>query len=312
MRDGYGRAILALSRAHEDVMVLDADVAKSTRAEWVKQENPTHFLDCGIAEQDMVSTAAGMALAGITPYVSTYGVFLAGRAWDQIRNTVCYNHLNVKLAGAHGGISVGPDGATHQALEDIALMRVLPGMTVVVPCDALETYKATMALYGTPGPCYIRFGREAVPVITQEDTPFQIGKNRLVKEGTDVVFLANGYLVYQAMQASGRLEVEGISARVVDVHTVKPLDAADIIRHARETGAVVTCEEHQISGGLGGAACEALAGEVCVPVERIGIRDSFGESGRPEELIEHYGLGVEALCEAARRAVWRKKNKEEV
>lgn len=306
MRDGYGKAILELSQKHEDVMVLDADVAKSTRSEWVKKENPSHFLDCGISEQDMVGTASGMALAGLTPFVSTYGVFLAGRAWDQIRNTVCYNHLNVKLAGAHGGISVGPDGATHQALEDVALMRTLPGMTVVVPCDAIETYKATMALYDTAGPCYIRFGREAVPVVTDDDTPFILGRNRLVQDGTDVVYLANGYLVHQAMRAAEKLEEEGISARVVDVHTVKPLDREDVIRHASETGAVVTCEEHQIAGGLGGAVCEALAESVCVPVERIGVRDSFGESGTPEELIDKYGLGVDALCEAARRAIARK------
>lgn len=306
MRDGYGKALLELSRLHEDVMVLDADVAKSTRSEWVKQENPSYFLDCGISEQDMVGTAAGMALAGLTPFVSTYGVFLAGRAWDQIRNTVCYNHLNVKLAGAHGGISVGPDGATHQALEDVALMRTLPGMTVVVPCDAIETRKATLALYDHPGPCFIRFGREAVPVITDEDTPFVLGKNRLVCDGRDMVFLANGYLVHQAMRAAEQLSAEGISARVVDVHTVKPLDREDVIRHASETGAVVTCEEHQVIGGLGSAVCETLSESVCVPVERIGVQDSFGESGTPEELIDKYGLGVDSLCAAARRAVQRK------
>ena len=246
-----------------------------------------------------------MALAGLTPFVSTYGVFLAGRAWDQVRNTVCYNHLNVKLAGAHGGISVGPDGATHQALEDVALMRTLPGMTVVVPCDAIETYKATLALYDTPGPCYIRFGREAVPVVTDDDTPFVLGRNRLVQDGTDVVYLANGYLVHQAMRAAEKLAKEGIFARVVDVHTVKPLDREDVIRHASETGAVVVCEEHQINGGLCGAVCETIAESVCVPVERIGVRDSFGESGTPEELIEKYGLGVDALCQAARKAIAR-------
>lgn len=309
MRDGYGKALLELCVAHDDIMVLDADVAKSTRTEWVKNQFPTHFLDCGISEQDMVGAAAGMALAGLIPFASTYGVFLTGRAWDQIRNTICYNHLNVKLAGAHGGISVGPDGATHQALEDIALMRVLPGMTVVVPCDALQTCKATHALYHTQGPCYIRFGREAVPVVTEEDTPFVLGKNRLVRRGTDVVFLANGFLVHQAMQAAERLSAHGVSARVVDVHTVKPLDREDVLRHALQTGAVVTCEEHQLIGGLGSAVCEALSEGCCVPVERIGIRDSFGESGRPEELIEKYGLGTEALCQAALRAVQRKKAK---
>lgn len=307
MRDGYGKAVVELAGVHPDVLVLDADVAKSTRTEWVREQHPESFLDCGISEQDMVGTAAGLALAGMTPFVSTYGVFLAGRAWDQIRNTVCYNGLNVKLAGAHAGISVGPDGATHQALEDLSLTRVLPGMTVIVPCDSIETYKATMAMYARKGPCYIRFGREAVPVITQDDTPFIIGKNRLVRAGTDVTIFANGFLVYQSEQAAALLEQEGISARVVNVHTLKPLDTDDIIQCAKETGAVVTAEEHQIVGGLGSTVCETLAESVLVPVERVGVRDSFGESGTPEELMVRYGLSPEAIADAARRAILRKR-----
>lgn len=307
MRDGYGKAVVELAGAHADVLVLDADVAKSTRTEWVREKHPESFLDMGISEQDMVGTAAGVALTGITPFVSTYGVFLAGRAWDQVRNTVCYNGLNVKLAGAHAGISVGPDGATHQALEDLALMRVLPGMTVLVPCDANETYKATKAMYDHVGPCYIRFGREAVPVITDEDTPFEIGKNRLVREGTDVTIFANGYMVYQSERAAELLEKEGISARVVNAHTIKPLDVEDIIKCATETGAVVTAEEHQIAGGLGSAVCETLAGTVPVPIERVGVCDCFGESGTPNELYERYGLSPEAIAHAAKRAILRKK-----
>lgn len=307
MRDGYGKAVVELAGAHKDVLVLDADVAKSTRTEWVREKHPESFLDMGISEQDMVGTAAGIALTGMTPFVSTYGVFLAGRAWDQVRNTVCYNRLNVKLAGAHAGISVGPDGATHQALEDLSLTRVLPGMAVLVPCDSIETYKATLAMYQHEGPCYIRFGREAVPIITEDDTPFEIGKNRLVREGTDVTIFANGFLVYQSLKAAELLEREGFSIRVVNVHTLKPLDTADIIQNAIETGAVVTAEEHQIIGGLGSAVCETLAETVCVPIERIGVRDSFGESGTPEELMVRYGLSPEAIAAAVRRVILRKR-----
>ena len=210
MRDGYGKALLKLIGDGKPVVALDADVAKSTRTVWVRDQYPEHFLDMGIAEQDMVGTASGLALGGMIPFASTYGVFLAGRAWDQIRTTVCYNNLNVKLAGAHAGISVGPDGATHQALEDVALMRVLPNMTVVVPCDAVETEKATLALAEREGPCYIRFGREAVPVITDEDSPFEIGKANVLRDGKDAVLFANGAMVYEGLEAAKRLSGEGI------------------------------------------------------------------------------------------------------
>lgn len=307
MRDGYGRAVLELSREHSDVLVLDADVAKSTRTEWVREQNPSAFLDMGISEQDMVGTACGLALAGITPFLSTYGVFLAGRAWDQIRNTVCYNHLGVKLAGAHAGISVGPDGATHQALEDLALMRVLPGMTVLAPCDSNQTYQATLAMYRHPGPCFIRFGREAVPVMTAPDEPFVIGKNRRVLEGTDVTLFACGAMVYHAVRAAERLTAQGVSARVVDVGTIKPLDTEDVLRCARETGAAVTCEEHQLAGGLGGAICEALSADIPIPVERVGVQDTFGESGEPGELMQRYGLDSDAIIKAALRAISHKR-----
>jgi len=298
MRDGYGEALLELCRRHDEIIVLDADVAQSTRTNWVMDQCPDHFIDMGIAEQDMVGTAAGMALAGLVPFISTYGVFLTGRAWDQIRNAVCYNGLNVKLGGAHAGISVGPDGASHQALEDVALMRVVPGMTVIVPCDSMETYKATMAVYDYPGPCYVRFGRDPVPVLTDKDTPFTIGKARLVRPGTDVTILANGTMVYQSLAAAEKLQQEGLSARVVDVHTVKPLDEQLILDCARETGAIVVCEEHQRIGGLGGAVCELLAGYMLAPVRLVGMHDSFGESGWPEELIDAYGMSVENIIQA--------------
>lgn len=306
MRDGYGAALLAMCSQGENIMVLDADVAKSTRTAWVRDKFPEKFMDMGISEQDMVGTAAGLALSGMTPFVSTYGVFLAGRAWDQIRTTVCYNKLNVKLAGAHAGISVGPDGATHQALEDVALMRVLPNMTVIVPCDAEETQKATLAIYQKNGPCFIRFGREAVPVITDEETPFEIGKARLCREGSDVTIFANGAMVYESLEAAKVLDQEGISVRVLDLHTIKPLDQEAVLTAARETGCVVTAEEHQIYGGMGSAVAECLAAGCPVPMEQVAVRDSFGESGQPQELMDKYGLNSRAIVKQVRRVLARK------
>lgn len=307
MRDGYGKALLELCAAHANVMVLDADVAKSTRTVWVRDQYPDQFLDMGIAEQDMVGTAAGLALSGMVPFASTYCVFLAGRAWDQIRTTVCYNNLNVKLAGAHAGISVGPDGATHQSLEDVALMRVLPHMTVIVPCDAEETRKATLAMAHRHGPCFIRFGREAVPMVTDQDTPFEIGKARLCREGRDVTVFANGAMVYEALQAAQALEQERISVRVMDLHTVKPLDGAAIEQAARETGCIVTAEEHQLSGGMGSAVAEYLTGHCPVPMEQVGVADSFGESGQPQELMDKYKLNQHAIVEKIRTVLARKR-----
>ena len=307
MRDGYGKALLELCEKRKDVMVLDADVAKSTRTVWVRDQYPEHFLDMGISEQDMVGTAAGLALSGMIPFCSTYCVFLAGRAWDQIRTTVCYNKLNVKLGGAHAGISVGPDGATHQALEDVALMRVLPNMTVIVPCDAEETRKATLAMAELNGPCFVRFGREAVPVVTDESTPFQVGKARLCRDGSDVAVLANGPMVYEAMNAAEALAKEGVSVRVIDLHTVKPLDEEAVILAARETGCIVTAEEHQVHGGMGSAVAECLAVNCPVPMEMVGVQDSFGESGQPQELMDKYGLNQENI-EAKIRAVLKRKN----
>ena len=306
MRDGYGKALLELCRLHDNVIVMDADVAKSTRTDWVRTAYPQKYLNVGISEQDLVGTAAGMSLTGFVPFVSTYGVFLTGRAWEQIRNTVGYNCLNVKLGGAHAGISVGPDGGTHQALEDVALMRAIPNIMVIVPCDYKETYKATMAVYNMTGPSYIRFSRNPVPVVTDDNTPFTIGKASIFHKGTDVTVFANGIMVYQSLEAAKILAGEGVSVQVVNVHTVKPLDEDCIVSCAAETGAVVVCEEHQRIGGLGSAVCECLAQHCCVPVELVGIRDRFGESGRPNELLEAYGLGPTHVAEAVRAVLKRK------
>lgn len=300
MRDGYGKALLKLIGDGKPVVALDADVAKSTRTVWVRDQYPEHFLDMGIAEQDMVGTASGLALGGIIPFASTYGVFLAGRAWDQIRTTVCYNNLNVKLAGAHAGISVGPDGATHQALEDVALMRVLPNMTVVVPCDAVETEKATLALAEREGPCYIRFGREAVPVITDEDSPFEIGKANVLRDGKDAVLFANGAMVYEGLEAAKQLAGEGIDLMVINLHTVKPLDQEAVLAAARKTGRVITAEEHQAAGGMGSAVAECLAQHYPVPMRILGMQDGFGESGALDELMKRYGFSSDAIYQAVK------------
>ena len=306
MRDGYGKALMELCEKRKDVMVLDADVAKSTRTVWIRDKYPEHFLDMGISEQDMVGTAAGLALSGMVPFASTYCVFLAGRAWDQIRTTVCYNDLNVKLGGAHAGISVGPDGATHQALEDVALMRVLPNMTVIVPCDAEETRKATLAMAERQGPCSVRFGREAVPVVTDENTPFEIGKARLCREGSDVTVFANGAMVFEAQNAADALKKEGIAVRVYDLHTVKPLDEEAVLKAAEETGCIVTAEEHQVNGGMGSTVAEFLAKHCPVPMEFVGMQDSFGESGDPQELMDKYGLNQKTIEEKIRKVLARK------
>ena len=238
----------------------------------------------------MLGMAAGMALNGAIPFVTTYGVFVAGRAWDQIRTTVCYSNLNVKIAGAHGGISVGPDGATHQALEDLATMRVLPNMKVISPCDAIEAKKATLAAASIKGPVFLRFGREAVPVITNEDDEFIIGKANLIKDGADVALVATGHMVFHALEAAEILEKSGINAMVLNVHTIKPLDEKAILSAAKKTKKIVTCEEHQVIGGLFGAISEFLSQACPTMIKAIGIRDRFGESGTPDELMEKFGL----------------------
>lgn len=305
-RDGYGQGLLELCAAREDIVVLDADVAASTRTNWVRDQFPEKFYNLGISEQDLVGTAAGMALDGLIPYVSTYGVFLSGRAFDQIRTTVCYNDLKVRFGGAHAGISVGPDGATHQALEDMALARVLPHMTVLAPCDSEETRKAVLAAADLDGPVYFRFGREAVPVITDADTPFQLGKARLVREGRDCAVLACGAMVYEAMLAAEQLETEGISLRVLDLHTIKPIDEEAICAAAEACGCLVTAEEHQIHAGLFGAVSEVVVRRCPVPMEAVAVPDCFGQSGAPEALMEHYGLTAAGIRAAVVRAMERR------
>ncbi len=289
-RDGYGYGLLELGAMNPDVLVLDADLAKSTRSDWFAAKYPDRFFDIGISEQDMIGTAAGLALGGKIPFATTYGVFVAGRAWDQIRTTVCYSDLNVKIAGAHGGISAGGDGATHQALEDIALMRVLPNMRVLVPCDATEAKRATIAAGKVLGPCFLRFAREATPVFTEEGDFFEIGTANVLRPGTDAAIIAAGPIVYEALLAHDELAVEGISLRVINMHTIKPLDETTVLAAAKETGAIVTAEEAQVYGGLGGAVAEVLAMKCPTPVEMVGIEDTFLECGTPEELAVKYGL----------------------
>lgn len=305
-RDGYGNALVELGAANPDVVVLDADLAKSTRSDWFGNKYPDRFFDIGIAEQDMVGTAAGLALGGKIPFATTYAVFVAGRAWDQVRTTVCYSDLNVKIAGAHGGFSAGGDGATHQSLEDIALMRVLPNMRVIVPCDAVEAKKATLAAAAVQGPCYLRFAREATPVFTDEADPFAIGKAVTMKDGKDATVIACGPVVYEALLAHDLLKAKGISLRVIDMHTVKPLDEAAVAKAAAETGAIVTAEEAQVFGGLGGAVAEVLVKGKPVPVEMMGAQDTFLECGTPEELMEKYKLTAKYIVEAVERVIKRK------
>jgi transketolase len=306
-RNGYGEALLELGAADENVVVLTADLSESTRVLDFAKKYPERFVECGVAEQNMMGLAAGLALYGKTAFVSSYAVFSPGRNWDQLRVSVCYSQANVKVAGAHTGISVGPDGATHQALEDIAITRVLPNLTVVVPCDSIETKKATLALGKTKGPAYFRFAREKTPVMTTAQTPFEVGKAIVFREGKDVAVIGSGPVLYNALLAAIDLEKEGISVMVINNHTIKPIDSTTIIEAAKKCGAVVTLEEHQTMGGCGSAVCEVLAQNYPVPVEMVGMPNTFGESGKPEELIEKYGMGKNAVIEAVRKVLKRKK-----
>lgn len=305
-RDGYGLGLLAAAKVDKNIVAVGADITTSTRSEWFRDAFPNRFFNMGIAEQNQMNVAAGMSLMGKVPFVTNYGVFLAGRSWDQIRTTVCYNNLNVKLGGAHGGISVGPDGATHQALEEISIMRCLPNMTVIVPADWCETQKATEAAALQYGPIYIRFGREAVPVITDENAPFEIGKAYCCREGLDVAIIACGAMVFQSLVAAKILAQGGISAMVVNLHTVKPIDHEAILEAARKCGAVVTAEEHQLMGGMGSAVAEVLVSEFPVPLRMVGIPDTFGESGQPDELMKKFGLTAESVVNAAKAALTMK------
>ncbi len=305
-RDGYGKGLVELGEKNKEVVVLCADLTESTRSNWFKEKFPQRFFEIGVAEQNMMGIAAGLALEGKIPFVSSYAVFSPGRNWDQLRVSVCYTQANVKIGGMHAGISVGPDGATHQALEDIAITRVLPNLKVVVPCDWVQGKKATIAAGEAKGPYYLRFGREKVPVVTSEKTPFEIGQADIYTEGSDVAIIACGAMVYESLLACKELEKFGISAMVVNCHTVKPIDRETIAKAARKCGAVVTAEEHQINGGMGSAVLEVLAEDYPVKSKRVGMMDAFGESGTPDELLKKYGMYSGKIIEACQQVVKRR------
>lgn len=305
-RNGYGDALLELGETNPDVMVLTGDLAESTRVLPFWRKYPDRFIECGVAEQNMMGVAAGLAFAGKIPFVSSYAVFVPGRNWDQLRVSVCYGGANVKVAGAHAGISVGPDGATHQALEDLAITRVLPKLTVVVPCDAEETRKCTHAVAKHIGPCYFRFAREKTPIITTKDTPFEIGKTSVLVEGSDVTIAACGPLVYEALVAAHELEADGIHAEVLNCHTLKPFDDATLAASVKKTTCCVTVEEHQVIGGLAGAVAESLGRNHPVPLETVGMQNTYGESGEPDELLVKYGMKAADVIAAVKRVRKRK------
>lgn len=305
-RDAYGQTLAELGAENKNIVVLDADLSGSTKTSVFAKKFPERFFNMGIAEANMVGTAAGLAAAGKIPFVSTFAIFAAGRAWEQIRQSVAYPKANVKIVPTHGGITVGEDGGSHQSVEDIALMRAIPNMTVIVPADAVETRKAIRAAAEYNGPVYVRLGRNKVPAIFPEDYYFEIGKGSEVAPGTDMTFVTTGIMTGQAVKAAELLGKEGISARIVHIATIKPLDKEIIMKAAEETGAIVTAEEHSIIGGLGGAVAEFLAENRPTPIKRVGVRDRFGTSGKAEELIKYFGLTPEDLVEAAREALARK------
>lgn len=306
-RNGYGDGLLALGKTDDRVVVLTADLAESTRVDGFEKTYPDRFIECGVAEQNMMGVAAGLALSGKIPFVSSYAVFSPGRNWDQLRVSVCYSKANVKIAGSHAGLSVGPDGATHQALEDLAITRVLPNLTVIVPCDAEEAKKCTIASAKMNGPVYLRFGRPATPIITLPKTPFVIGRHEIFREGTDVTIAACGPLLYDALVVAEQLQRKGISAEVLNCHTIKPFDVDTLVRSVRKTGCCVTVEDHQITGGLFGAVSETLARHLPSPIEPIGMPDSFGQSGEPGELYRAYGMTSDDIVKATTKVIKRRR-----
>ena len=305
-RDAYGQALAELGAINDRVVVLDADLSKSTKTNDFKKVYPERFFNLGIAEQNLLGTAAGFAAAGKIPFASSFAVFAVGRAYDQIRNSIAYPNLNVKIAATHAGLTVGEDGGSHQMLEDIALMRAVPNMTVIVPADGVETKQVVMAAAEHQGPVYIRLGRPKVPVLFGDDYKFEIGKGVVLREGTDVTLVGTGIMVSKAMEAADLLAADGISAAVVNISTIKPLDNGLITEMAQKTGAVVTCEEHNIYGGLGSAVAEVLVETCPVPMARVGVEDKFGESGLPDQLLEKYGLTAASIAEKAKAVVAKK------
>ena len=300
-RDSYGNALAQLGAQYDNLVVLDADLAGATKTGVFKKAFPERHFDCGIAEANMICIAAGMATAGLVPFASSFAMFAAGRAFEQVRNSVGYPHLNVKIGATHGGISVGEDGASHQCCEDFALMRSIPGMTVICPADDVEAKAAVKAAYEMEGPVYLRFGRLAVPVFHADDFKFEIGKGEIVKDGKDVAIIANGLLTYEAIKAGEALAAEGIDAMVINMATIKPLDEALVLEAAQKCGKVITCEEHSVIGGLGEAVCSVLSEKLPTPVKRIGVNDEFGHSGPAVDLLKQFGLTAEHIVEVAKQ-----------
>lgn len=308
-RDAYGQALKELGQRHQEVVVLDADLAKSTKTIEFAKAFPERFFDMGIAEQNMMATAAGLAVSGKVVFASSFAIFATGRAFEQIRNSIAYAELNVKICASHAGITVGEDGGSHQSVEDIALMRSVPNMRVVVPADAASTMEAVKAIYNQPGPFYLRLGRSKVPSIYPTGMEFEIGRALKLREGRDVAIIACGIMVHEALKAADMLGERGIKAAVLDMHTIKPLDEEAVCQAAIESKCLVTAEEHSIIGGLGGAVAELVARKCPVPVEMVGIADRFGQSGSPQELLEFYGLTAQHIVELAIQSIKRKTNK---
>ncbi|KKT39522.1 MAG: hypothetical protein UW35_C0003G0037 [Candidatus Collierbacteria bacterium GW2011_GWF2_44_15] len=302
VRDGFGEGLLDLGKRNEKVVALCADLRESVRVEGFSKAYPDRYIEVGVAEQNMIGIAAGLALEGFIPFAASYAVFSPGRSWDQIRVSVAYTHSNVKIVGGHAGISVGPDGATHQAMEDIAMMRVLPNMIVVVPCDAEQTKKATLALADYKGPAYLRLTRSKTAMFTNRSTPFEIGKAQILRTGKQLTIVGCGPVLYSALMAAEELKEE-IDIEVINMHTIKPLDADALIRSAKKTGKVLTIEEHQVNGGLGGAVAEVLAEQAPTKMLRLGMNDAFGESGDSDELMTKYGLDKDGVVRATRKLV---------
>ena len=299
-RESYGNALVELGREHADVVVLDADLAGATKTSTFKKEFPDRHFDCGIAEGNMMAVAAGIASMGMVPFASTFAMFAAGRAFEQVRNSIGYPHLNVKIGATHGGISVGEDGASHQCCEDFALMRSIPGMTIICPADDVEARAAVKAAYEFEGPVYLRFGRSGVPVFHDENFKFEIGKGEVLQDGNDIAIIATGIMVGEAVKAGEELRSQGINARVINLSTIKPLDEELILKAAEECGRIVTCEEHSIIGGLGEAVSSLLSEKLPTPVRRIGVNDEFGHSGPAAELLKDFGLSAENIVETVK------------
>ncbi|PLX24920.1 transketolase [Candidatus Parcubacteria bacterium] len=302
-RDGFGEAILELGKKNKDVVVVSADLAESTRVHNFAKKYPNRFFEVGVAEQNAMGIAAGLALADKIPYIASFGVFSPGRNWDQLRVSVAYSKANVKIAASHTGLSVGQDGASHQALEDIAIVRTLPNMTIIVPCDYNETKKATIAAAKIKGPTYLRFGRPASPIMTTKASKFEIGKANVLLKGSDITIVASGPILYEALLAAKELKNKKIKAEIINLHTIKPLDKSTILRSVKKTKKLVTVEDHQIAGGMGSTVVEMLSENFPVPTQMIGVRDSFGESGKPEELWDKYGLSYPHIIKAVLKLI---------